>query len=300
MPLIKTLKQFFEKKESNNQLGVSLRQDALSFCYLPEHSANIQQEIPVVDNNYLPALSAISTSFSIKGDAHLVLAAQFYQIVQLDKPQVPETEIRAALKWQVKDLVTFPPADMVLDYFDAPVLANGPKKINVVCARHSVLAEMVAQLSANALKLKTIITEEFAFSCLLPVRDDACLLVCQQPGEEILLLIVKQKQIYFHRRLRGFSQISKRSETELQAGVIDALSLEIQRSTDFFERQLKQAPIKNIHLILPIPQEAFLAEKLDENTNVPVSLLALPEQNTMPREFAAAMGAVIFNSYGSI
>ncbi|WDD98194.1 hypothetical protein [Thalassomonas actiniarum] len=288
--------KFFVKKESHHQLGISLRQDALVFCYFPENSAPQAQEIPLIDNNYQLGLMKLAEDGSLKGECHLVLSSQFYQVVQLDKPQVPPDEINAALKWQVKDLVTFPPEDMVLDYFDAPQLPNSPQKINVVCARQSVLKEMVTLLQEKRLRLKSIITEEFAFSALLPPEEDACLLVCQQPHEEIVLIIIKQGQIYFHRRLRGFSEIARRSELELQAGVVDALSLEIQRSSDFFERQLKQAPIKHIRLMLPMAQEAFLAEKLGENTNMPVTLLALEE--SVPREKSAARGAILADRRG--
>jgi len=297
MPVINSLKKFFVKKESHHQLGISLRQDALVFCYFPENAASKVQEIPLVDNNYQLGLTKLAEDGSLKGDCHLVLSSQFYQVVQLDKPQVPEDEINAALKWQVKDLVTFPPEDMVLDYFDVPQLANAAAKVNVVCARQSVLKEMVNLIQDGRLSLKSIITEEFAFSALLPAEEDACLLVCQQPGEEIVLLIIKQGQIYFHRRLRGFSQISQRSQLELQAGVVDALSLEIQRSSDFFERQLKQAPIKNIRLMLPMAQETFLAEKLSENTNVPVTLLSL--EDAVPREISAARGAIL-SQFGGV
>jgi len=121
------------------------------------------------------------------------------------------------------------------------------------------------------------------------------LLVCQQPNEEINLLIVKNGQLFFSRRLRGFAQIAHKTEDELTMGVIDALSLEIQRSTDYFERQLKQAPIKAIEILLPVEQEAFLARKLAENTNVEVKLFAMPTSLESLRGSAVAVGATQLN-----
>jgi len=78
-------------------------------------------------------------------------------------------------------------------------------------------------------------------------------------------------------------------------GVIDALSLEIQRSTDYFERQLKQAPIKAIEILLPVEQEAFLARKLAENTNVEVKLFAMATSLENFRGSAVAVGATQLN-----
>ena len=152
---------------------------------------------------------------------------------------------------------------------------------------------MVSTINQSNVELLSITTAEFAFANLLAVQKDACLLVCQQPNEEIVLLIVKNGQLYFHRRLRGFAHIANKSEDELAMNVIDNLSLEIQRSTDYYERQLKQAPIKELKVLLPIALEGFFARKLAENTNVAVSLLTLPKPYHQQREYAAALGAAL-------
>ena len=225
-----------------------------------------------------------------------MLNAQQSQIVQVDKPNVPAAEINGALKWQIKDLVSIPPENMVLDYFDGPVLAGGKEKINVVCSPLTELKKIVASTNQSKMDVASITIEEFAFANLLPTQNDACLLVCQQPNEEIVLLIVKQGKMYFTRRLRGFSQIANKTEDELVMTVIDSLALEIQRSSDYFERQLKQAPIKDIKVLLPINAEAFFARKLAENTHIPVTLLAMPEAYQEHREYAAAIGATMYEA----
>jgi MSHA biogenesis protein MshI len=297
MSLITKITSLFSKIESSHQVGVALRQDSLAYCFIPENSATKQQELPLKNNSYQELFISLISGHQLSGQCHLVLSASQYQIVQVDKPSVPDAEVCAALKWQIKDLVTISPDDMVLDYFNGPTLSGGIEKINVVCASMSALKEMIAPLLENDLLLKTITTEEFAFASLLPVQDDACLLVCQQPNEEVVLLIVKQGKLFFHRRLRGFAKISTRSEDELVSmGTIDALSLEIQRSTDYFERQLKQAPIKAIKLIVATPTEKFLVTKLAGNTNIPVSILALPDSFNADRGNAAALGATMLNT----
>ena len=78
-------------------------------------------------------------------------------------------------------------------------------------------------------------------------------------------------------------------------GTIDTLSLEIQRSSDYFERQLKQAPIKSIEILLPVEHEALLARKLAENTNVEVKLFAMPPAMEHLRGSAVAIGATQLN-----
>ncbi len=303
MSLLTRISNIFSRKQVSQQIGIALQQHALSLCFIPEQANDdnkkpknglvLFKERKLKSSNYSEEIAALQNKYSLSGRMHLVLNEQLSQIVQVDKPSLPEAEIIGALKWQIKDLVTISPDNMVLDYYDAPMQMGGNAKINVVCAPLTELRKIVHTISKSNIQVSSIITQEFAFSNLLPVQDDACLLVCQQPNEEIVLIIVKRGQLYFNRRLRGFSQISSKTEDELTMTVIDNLSLEIQRSTDYFERQLKQAAIKEIKVLIPMPLEGFFARKLSENTNVPVTLLALPSPYKEQREYAVAIGATI-------
>lgn len=294
MSIITRIKSVFSKAKSTSLIGVALRQHSISY-FAKNFDAFQSDAVETKDYSIAKALKYLLSSQLLSGRCHLVLANTHSQIVQVDKPNVPAAELNAALKWQIKDLVSIAPENMILDYFDAPTLAGGHEKINVVCCAKSDLAELVTLLSTDGLTLASITTEEFAFASLIPVQEDAVLLVCQQPNEEVNLLIVKNGQLFFSRRLRGFAQIANKSEDELTMGIIDALSLEIQRSTDYFERQLKQAPIKAIEVLLPIKNEAFLARKLAENTNVEVKLFVMPVTLENLRGNAAAVGATQLN-----
>lgn len=296
MSLITKINNVFSKVESKALLGVSLRQQSLAFFSCSEQETTQFQQInsPLVEHPQ--QIKIQQEKYQLQGQCHLVLASSQTQIVQVDKPNIPESELNAALKWQIKDLVNCSPEDMVLDYFDGPTLAGGNEKINVVCASKKELLTFIEPLNHNGLTLKSIITEEFAFASLLKVQNDACLMVCQQPNEEIILLIVKQGKVFFSRRLRGFAQIATKTEEELSFGIVDNLNLEIQRSTDYFERQLKQAPIRSIEVIVPMVNEALLTRKLAENTNVDVNLLTMPEGFNDAREFAVTIGATQLNN----
>lgn len=304
MSLLTQLRQLFAKPQSNQIIGIALQRGSLTSCKPPvcktdinnnaaQASAASLKKIPVSSANFVDAIEALDKAQTLVGQCHLVLNAQQTQIVQVDKPNVPDDEIVSALKWQIKDLVSFSPDNMVLDYFDGPMLAGGKEKIHVVCAEKNELKKWVAAINQTDAQVSRIITEEFAFANLLPVQNDACLLVCQQPEEEIILLIVKQGRLYFYRRLRGFSQIAKKTVDELSMTMIDSLALEIQRSSDYFERQLKQAPIKEINVLLPMEQESYVARKLAENSHLPVNLLVLPDAFQAYRDYGAVIGATL-------
>lgn len=296
MSLITKLSQLFSKTQSQQKLGITLRNKEICFCYLPDEAPAVSQTLAMGKKTETQVLAELTQEHELHGQACLVLSAAQYQIVQVEKPNVPEKEILAALKWQIKDLVSYDPIDMILDYFDGPELIGASPKINVVCSTKSLLQPLVNAFTDSAIHLKKITTEEFAFASLLPVEDDACLLVCQQPNEEIIIMIVKQGLIHFHRRLRGFANIANETEEALALGTIDRLSLEIQRSTDYFERQLKQAPIKAIKSIIPIALESYLVSQLAENTHIPVTIFDLPAPYQAQRETAAALGAAMLDS----
>jgi len=304
MSLLTQISHIFSKKQSEQLIGISLQQESISICALPTQITTTTAESDVPQNidfkelsvnelDYSATIVKLQADANLVGKCHIVLNGPQSQIVQVDKPNVPSGEINAALKWQVKDLVSISLDNMVLDYFDGSLLAGGKEKINVVCSPINELKKIVTAANQGQMEVVSITIAEFAFANLLPIQNDACLLVCQQPNEEIILLIVKQGKLYFHRRLRGFSQIASKTEDELTMTAIDSLALEIQRSSDYFERQLKQAPIKEIKVLLPIAAEGFFARKLSENSHLPVSLLALPEAYQAHREYGAAIGATM-------
>lgn len=311
MSIINNFKNIFSKTKSADCVGIALRQNSVAYCVKKTGIDKVNEKVKdlnidsniektchsseLTSDSITTTLADLISQHSLKGECHLILSNGQSQIVQVEKPTVPDEEINGAIKWQIKDLINIDPDNMVVDYFDGPILAGGVEKINVVCTQRSDLVELVTTLNNDKLTVTSITTEEFAFASLIPIQSDAVLMVCQQPNEEINLLIIKDGHLFFSRRLRGLSQISSKTEDELAMGIIDSLSLEIQRSTDYFERQLKQSPIRAIEVIVPIAHEAFLARKLAENTNVEVKLLTMPDSFENERENAVAIAATQLN-----
>ncbi|WP_286234678.1 MSHA biogenesis protein MshI [Thalassotalea sediminis] len=292
MSLASRIQQAFKPRKASNLIGLSLQQESFHLSTIGEGRQVSCKLFNSAGGDFSTAFKAIQQQSDYSGQCHLVLSSKHNQIVQVDKPSLPDEEIHSALKWQIKDLVTIAPENMVLDYFDAPTLASGVEKIHVVCAAKDSLSTWLEVLREQQLEPTSITIEEFAFAALMPNIDDAKILLCQQPNEDMLLLIVKQGKLYFQRRLRGMANIGDKSEQELNFGTIDSLSLEIQRSMDYFERQMKQAPIKSIEVLVPIANEAYLARCLAENANVAVNLFSMPEPFEEYRTFAASLGAI--------
>ena len=106
MSLTTKLTKLFSKAESKDVLGVSLRQQSLAFFSHPSQGEQQLQQVSVP----LPAppqqIKIEQKKYQLQGQCHLVLAASQTQVVLVDKPNIPENEVNAALKWQIKDLVS--------------------------------------------------------------------------------------------------------------------------------------------------------------------------------------------------
>ena len=84
----------------------------------------------------------------------------------------------------------------------------------------------------------------------MPSMESATVLLTQEAGEEVVLNVVKDGNLYSSRRLKGFENIGSFSQEELEMGLLDNLGVQIQRSMDHFESQLRQPPIRCLILAL--------------------------------------------------
>lgn len=184
-----------------------------------------------------------------KTELCLILSADRYQIVQVDKPAVPEAEIISALRFSIRELVNTPLDDLLLDYMDLPEQAQqGAAKVQVVATSLSSLKFLCEELAEQKVKLTNIQPEEWLGRNLLPTTEGAAMLLTHQPSQELNLQIIRDQQIHFSRKLRGFNRINQYDLAELQQGMLDNLLLEVQRSLDYYEGQLKQSPVREIYI----------------------------------------------------
>jgi MSHA biogenesis protein MshI len=200
---------------------------------------------------------------------HVALSLRHYQILQVDKPKVAENELNQALRWVVKDLLP-EHKDLAVDYFDLPQQIAGANKVNVVAMPAEQVKQICAGIVQSGLNLASIGVEELASCNLLAQHNDAIIALLQEPGEEVCLNIIKQGKLYFSRRLRGYESLSSLTVEELQRGIVDNLSIEIQRSMDYFDSQLRQAPVRKLLLSVDTPYQMQLCELIHQTILIPV------------------------------
>jgi len=202
---------------------------------------------------------------------HVVLSNQLYQLLQIDKPSVLDDEIASTLPFIAKEFISESIDTVVFDYFSVP----NQNKINLVYCGKSLVELIVTAVQQAKLELLTIGIEELATANLFNTsadenRKSTQMLISQQDYQEVNLTIIYDNQVYFSRRLRGFSRLRDLKENQLDTSLLDNFSLEIQRSADFAVSQLKLPEVKEINLALPSSTLESLITRLQLNFTIPV------------------------------
>ncbi|GAC13794.1 type IV pilus biogenesis protein PilM [Aliiglaciecola lipolytica] len=300
------LKQRLKTSSKFYSVGLEFKDDSIQVSVL----LNDKQDIVWVKQHLLPNLDwqkhlhdYISQESLSNTPCHVVLNPSGYQIQQVEKPQVAEEEMGQALVWSVKDLLPNQ-EDIVVDYFELPAQSAGANKINVVAIPKVKLEEITDGVIESGLELKSIGILELIIADLVESSDEAVLTLVQEPGQEICLNIIKQGQVYFSRRLRGYENLPTFSEDELQMGVGDNLSVEIQRSMDYFESQLRQAPVRKILLAIESPHLDKLAQLMQQLTFMTVETLQIDvphkEELNYRTSFIGSLGAALVQKNGMV
>ncbi len=178
-----------------------------------------------------------------------------YQLLVVDAPEVPPQELRAAVRWQIQDLIDFHIDDAVLDVFDAP--PGGPagtrKQMYVVVARAATVRQRIDRLEQAGVNLEVIDIPELAMrniAARLP-EDKSGLVTLYFSPNQCLITLTYQATLYLTRSIDfGYHDLQ---ENASNPHVLSSrLALEIQRSMDYYEQHFRQAPVRAI-AILPLP-----------------------------------------------
>ncbi len=223
------------------------------------------------------ALAELVRAHSLRGaECVLVLARGDYQLLQLDAPEVEAAELKAALRWRLKDLIDFHIDDAVFDVFSLPqpALQGRARQIVVAVARAPTLRALIERSAAAGLRLAAIDIPELALRNLgarLPA-DSGGLALLRLDEEYGLINLTRGGELYLTRRI----EIGARHFRELadSSGLIEQLALEVQRSLDYYESHFGQAPLRVLTLA---PHEAAtdLAERTAANLGLSAQALAL-------------------------
>ena len=185
-----------------------------------------------------------------------ILDPNEYTLLLTEAPDVPPDELRAAIRWRIKELIDFHINDATLDVFDLPgeKPAGRARTMYAVAARSTAIQKRADMMSAAGINLDVIDIPEMAqrnLASLLPEDAQGVVLLSFTPGGG-LITISKQSEIYLSRNIDiGLDALTQLSDT---ASMFDRIVLEVQRSLDYYDSHFRQAPITTLALA-PMPRE---------------------------------------------
>ena len=211
-----------------------------------------------------------------KAPCSTVLSISDYQLMMVKAPEVPQAELRAAIRWRIRDLIDFHIDDAVLDVFDVPPSgARGTQDhLYVVVSRATAVRQRVDLLENAGAALEVIDIPELAMRNIAArlEQDKAGVALLYFEAEHGVITLTRDATLYLARSL----DIGYRDLIESPA-LVERLALELQRSMDYYDRHFQQAPINTI-VLCPLPQPARpLAKQLEQQTGISVQILALQD-----------------------
>ena len=173
-----------------------------------------------------------------------------YRLLLVEAPDVPPDELRAAVRWRVKDLIDFHIDDAVIDVFEMPRHARGgPRRMMyAVTAKAEVVKQEIERIEGAGLKLDVVDIPELSLrniATLLEADRGAAFLYLSE--RRSTLLLVRQGVLYLARYIEtGVATL--RDAGEMRADLLAGLALEVRRSLDYFESHYEQTSLQQLHV----------------------------------------------------
>lgn len=299
------LSSLLKRRPNGRRVGVELRPDGVGVALRDASLAGP----PVALAEFVPAEGVEAQAAALAGlvERHRlaglpavgVLDPADYSLMQVEAPEVQADELRAAIRWRIKDLLPYPLEEAVVDVFafpPSPQRARG-RHVCAVSAPAASVQGCLDLLRSAGLEPAAVDIAELALrnaaSRLPGVADGVALLALGE--RRSLVLVLKEGDLYLARTVEvGRGQVAGATA----AGEVDreqeALMLELQRSLDYFVSFFGQAPVTRL-LVHPAREDEPLLAFLNESLGLearPLALEALTGAGPDPR-CLAAMGAAL-------
>ena len=217
-----------------------------------------------------------------------VLSPGDYQVLVLDAPSVPQEELRAAIRWRIKDMIDYHVDDATVDVLDIPVdkAAGGARTRSMfaVAARNEIIQSCIQKFQGAGVPLSVIDIPETAQRNLSSLYEDerrgaAMLYVGEESG---LLTVSYSGELYLSRRLDiPLSALTRDDDPPRREEVLHRILLEVQRTLDHLERQFPWVIVSKL-LLAPEPTDTGLGEFLRSNLDIAVIPVDLRDKINFP------------------
>ncbi len=209
---------------------------------------------------------------------HVVTALQMNEasLIMLEKPNVADEELRQAVRWSVKDSLSFDIENAIVDVFEIPGQKERGRTplIYVTAAEKSLLQHRIHLLEELDMVIDAIDIPELAMrnvAALLP-EDANGVALLKLDSEQGLMTLTHNKSLFLARNIDtgyrnlipagGNTVLGAPEENEGlqfesamlpdQQRTLDSIVLEVQRSLDYYESHFAMPAITTL-VLAPLP-----------------------------------------------
>jgi len=266
-------------------LAVSLRPGELSFVhgqFAPGGAATVDVcGTQVFEGEFEGAQQAAREHDLGRYQCSTLLMPGEYQVLLVEAPNVPQAELKTAIRWRIKDLLDYHVNDATVDVLAVPANPAGSERAQsmyAVTARNDLIQACIGRFESARIPLSVIDIPETSQRNVAALfeRDDRGLAMLYIGQTEGLLTINFRQELMLARRIDvGMQQIVPASGAARDEQFQRVL-LELQRTFDHFDRQYAYVPVAKL-MLAPDPEETGLAEFLASNLDMPVERARLSE-----------------------
>jgi MSHA biogenesis protein MshI len=266
---------------SRGRIGLALLRDQVALAVVrgDDSGAAVLERCELLPisaaGNADPFAAALKQAALPRMPVSCVLQPGDYQLALVESPDVPPAELRAAMRWRLKDAIDFPIESAIIDVFEVPSQTRSVqgRMMYAVAARRSVV-ERIATALVGVPSFDVVDVPEL---CL---RNLVAKLPAAQAGVALLhlgelaasVIIVRGSTFYFARQMDLQATLHIGSGEDAGGERIDSASvvLELQRSLDYYERHFDQPPITHMVVSPGGPRSEALAQDLARETGFEV------------------------------
>lgn len=276
---------FKRNKKSNSRVGLAIQSDQLVLAHVDIRKGEpylLHGRTQQLDSEKEAgkALAKLVKELGLDGkQVSYVLSPQDYHLHLVEAPKVEPDELRAAVRWKIKDLLDMKVDDAAIDVFPVPKEAyRGRDMVYVVAAQKSRVRNLVEMVTAAGLEMAVIDIPELVMNNITRRFID--------DSNGVAFMDLRLTGSTMNISLAGDMYLTRRINTQLDSDVMqspewdslkDRLVLEIQRSLDYYESQMGRPQITRIVVAQRHHDTKALTGELNELLAAQVSALDLAD-----------------------
>lgn len=213
-------------------------------------------------------------------DFTTLLAPSEYQMLMVETPNVPASELKTAVRWKIKDSLNYHVEDATIDVLPIPAGKSSSERVQsvyVIAASNITVKKRIALFEQAKIDLGVIDIPEMAQRNIASLfeRGDQALAMLAFDENGGLLTFTAGGELYLSRFMEiTVGQLMDANES-LRKQYRERVEFELQRSLDYFDSQFSHMIVNRV--VVSVPDNTGLVEFLAGAVDAKVEKLDLSQ-----------------------